>query len=32
MAAFANLDSADLPEGDVTVEVAYSSLNYKDGR
>ena len=29
--AFADLDTADLPEGDVTVEVAYSSLNYKDG-
>lgn len=25
------VDEADLPEGDVTVEVAYSSLNYKDG-
>ena len=30
-AAFTDLDSADLPEGEVTVEVAYSSLNYKDG-
>lgn len=27
----AELEEADLPEGDVTVEVAYSSLNYKDG-
>ena len=25
------LSEADLPEGDVTVSVAYSSLNYKDG-
>lgn len=25
------LSDADLPEGDVTVDVAYSSLNYKDG-
>jgi len=25
------LSEADLPEGDVLVEVAYSSLNYKDG-
>lgn len=25
------LTDADLPEGDVTVDVAYSSLNYKDG-
>ena len=25
------LTDADLPEGDVTVEVAFSSLNYKDG-
>jgi acrylyl-CoA reductase (NADPH) len=25
------LDPADLPEGDVTIRVAYSSLNYKDG-
>ena len=24
-------DDADLPEGDVTVKVAYSTLNYKDG-
>jgi acrylyl-CoA reductase (NADPH) len=25
------LDEARLPEGDVTVRVAYSTLNYKDG-
>ncbi|MEU5757724.1 MDR family oxidoreductase [Nocardia sp. NPDC047648] len=25
-----NVDAATLPEGDVTVEVAYSTLNYKD--
>ena len=25
-----NLDEADLPEGDVTVEVGFSSMNYKD--
>jgi acrylyl-CoA reductase (NADPH) len=25
------LTDADLPEGDVTVDIAYSSLNYKDG-
>jgi acrylyl-CoA reductase (NADPH) len=25
------LEESDLPDGDVTVEVAYSSLNYKDG-
>ena len=30
-AAFADLDPADLPDGEVTVEIAYSSLNYKDG-
>jgi acrylyl-CoA reductase (NADPH) len=30
-ATFQDLDDADLPEGDVTVDVAYSSLNYKDG-
>ena len=28
---FAELDSAELPEGEVTIDVAYSSLNYKDG-
>lgn len=27
----AELEETDLPEGDVTVEVSYSSLNYKDG-
>jgi acrylyl-CoA reductase (NADPH) len=26
----AEVDEADLPEGDVTVDVAYSSVNYKD--
>ena len=26
-----SLDEAELPEGDVTVDVAYSTLNYKDG-
>ena len=25
------LDEADLPDGDVVVEVAHSTLNYKDG-
>ncbi|MDX5361900.1 MAG: alcohol dehydrogenase catalytic domain-containing protein, partial [Alphaproteobacteria bacterium] len=25
------IDEAGLPEGDVTVEVAYSTINYKDG-
>ncbi len=30
-ARMVELDDAELPEGDVTVEVAYSSLNYKDG-
>ena len=30
-AAFAELTDADLPAGDVVVDVAYSSLNYKDG-
>lgn len=30
-AAVTQLDDADLPEGDVLIEVAYSSLNYKDG-
>ncbi len=25
------LDEANLPEGDVTIDVAYSTLNYKDG-
>lgn len=30
-AEFQDLTDGDLPDGDVTVEVAYSSLNYKDG-
>ncbi len=30
-ARLGQLEESDLPEGDVTVEVAYSSLNYKDG-
>ncbi|HUK65386.1 MAG TPA: MDR family oxidoreductase [Anaeromyxobacteraceae bacterium] len=30
-AAIESLTAEDLPEGDVTVEVSYSSLNYKDG-
>jgi acrylyl-CoA reductase (NADPH) len=30
-ATIQELAEEDLPEGDVTVEVAYSSLNYKDG-
>ena len=30
-ARLAELEETDLPDGDVTVEVAYSSLNYKDG-
>ena len=30
-ATLQDLTDADLPEGDVTVEVSYSSLNYKDG-
>ncbi|WP_303904672.1 acrylyl-CoA reductase (NADPH) [Thiohalomonas denitrificans] len=29
-ARLADVDEGDLPEGDVTVRVAYSSLNYKD--
>lgn len=29
-AAVTELDEATLPEGDVTIEVAYSTLNYKD--
>ncbi|HXQ76511.1 MAG TPA: MDR family oxidoreductase [Acidimicrobiales bacterium] len=29
--ALTSLTDADLPDGDVTVAVAYSSLNYKDG-
>lgn len=31
VAAIEDLGTADLPEGDVLVEVRYSSLNYKDG-
>jgi acrylyl-CoA reductase (NADPH) len=30
-AAVTSVDEADLPEGDVLIDVAYSSLNYKDG-
>lgn len=30
-AQFQQLTDADLPDGDVTVDVRYSSLNYKDG-
>ena len=30
-ARLTELEETDLPEGDVTVDVAYSSLNYKDG-
>ncbi len=30
-ASIVELDDDDLPDGDVTVDVAYSSLNYKDG-
>ena len=30
-AAFRDLDLSDLPEGEVTVAVEYSTLNYKDG-
>jgi acrylyl-CoA reductase (NADPH) len=29
--AVAQIDEARLPEGDVTIDVAYSTLNYKDG-
>lgn len=29
--ALEQLDDVDLPDGDVTVEIDYSSLNYKDG-
>ncbi len=31
VAAIEELTSADLPDGDVTIAVEYSSLNYKDG-
>ena len=27
----ASLDDAELPDGDVSVDVEYSTLNYKDG-
>ncbi|MEM1043364.1 MAG: MDR family oxidoreductase [Bacteroidota bacterium] len=30
-AALTEVDEAELPEGDVLIDVAYSSLNYKDG-
>lgn len=30
-AGLREIDEAELPEGDVTVDVAYSTLNYKDG-
>jgi len=30
-AELASFEEADLPEGDVTVDVSYSGLNYKDG-
>ena len=30
-AQVASLDESQLPPGDVTVRVAYSTLNYKDG-
>ena len=30
-AILGQLSDQDLPEGDVTVDVAWSSLNYKDG-
>ena len=30
-AKLADIDDAQLPEGDVTVRIAYSTLNYKDG-
>jgi acrylyl-CoA reductase (NADPH) len=30
-ASLVDLDESDFPEGDVTVDVSYSSLNYKDG-
>lgn len=29
--SLARVDEAQLPEGDVTIDVAYSTLNYKDG-
>ena len=30
-ATLSEIDESQLPEGDVTIDVAYSSLNYKDG-
>ena len=30
-AAIAELDASDLPEGEVEIDIDYSSLNYKDG-
>jgi acrylyl-CoA reductase (NADPH) len=30
-ATLSDIDESQLPEGDVTIQVAYSSLNYKDG-
>ena len=30
-ASFQDLDTGDLPEGEVKIDVAYSTLNYKDG-
>ena len=30
-AAIETLDNAELPDGDVTVRVSHSTLNYKDG-
>ena len=30
-AAVEDMDEGQLPEGDVTIEVEYSTLNYKDG-
>src|SRR5512134_2445485 len=31
VAGFRDLDERELPDGDVTVEVDYSTVNYKDG-
>src|SRR5713101_4121834 len=30
-ATIRELSDADLPDGDVTIDISYSSLNYKDG-
>ena len=30
-ATLKEIDESQLPEGDVTIKVAYSALNYKDG-